>query len=289
MIMILIRTILTGAALLVAAQSFAQLAEPNAAGVAMGHLHYNVRDLEANKAFWTGLGGEPSSFAGGEIVRFPNVLILLSEAGEDDDTELGTEGSVINHVAFRVESIDALEAQGYEMHRNEQFPGIASTYTPDGERIELFDDGVATNIGFDVAEGFDDPVAERHNNELTAPIVSHHVHFYLPEDQVLAARDWYVEHFGATPGKRWRYDAADLPGFNLNFSATSGESAPTRNRRLDHIGFEVENLEAFCAALESAGIAFDVPYRQLPSGFALAFFTDPWGTYIELTEGLGGL
>ena len=28
------------------------------------------------------------------------------------------------------------------------------------------------------------------------------------------------------------------------------------------------------------------PYSKLPSGFGLAFLTDPWGTYIELTEGL---
>jgi hypothetical protein len=30
-----------------------------------------------------------------------------------------------------------------------------------------------------------------------------------------------------------------------------------------------------------------VPYRKVPAlGIAIAFFTDPWGTYIELTEGL---
>jgi hypothetical protein len=34
---------------------------------------------------------------------------------------------------------------------------------------------------------------------------------------------------------------------------------------------------------------FDRPYGTLASGFGLAFLTDPWGTYIELTEGLRGL
>jgi hypothetical protein len=115
------------------------------------------------------------------------------------------------------------------------------------------------------------------------------VHFYLPEDQVLAARDWYVRLFGATPGKRWRYDAADLPGMNLNFSAAAEPQAPTRGRALDPIGFEVVGLEAFCAKLEAAGVAFDQAYRRLPSGLGLAFLTDPWGTYIELTEGLEDL
>ena len=59
---------------------------------------------------------------------------------------------------------------------------------------------------------------------------------------------------------------------------------------MDHIGFEVRNLEAFCAKLEAAGVKLDVPYRKVASlGIGLAFLTDPWGTYIELTEGLDKL
>ena len=33
----------------------AQLAAPNEMGVAMGHLHYHVRDVAANKKFWVAL------------------------------------------------------------------------------------------------------------------------------------------------------------------------------------------------------------------------------------------
>ena len=41
------------------------------------------------------------------------------------------------------------------------------------------------------------------------------------------------------------------------------------------------------AKLEASGITMAVPYRKVPAlGIAVAFFTDPWGTYIELTEGL---
>jgi extradiol dioxygenase family protein len=80
-----------------------------------------------------------------------------------------------------------------------------------------------------------------------------------------------------------------LPGININISGVDAGQAPTRGRMLDHIGFEVENLEAFCKQLEAKGIEFDRPYGTLPSGFGLAFLTDPWGTYIELTEGLRGL
>jgi hypothetical protein len=50
----------------------------------------------------------------------------------------------------------------------------------------------------------------------------------------------------------------------------------------------VVNLEAFCRALEAKGVTLDVPYGTR-GGLATAFLTDPWGTYIELTEGLRGL
>jgi catechol 2,3-dioxygenase-like lactoylglutathione lyase family enzyme len=269
----------------VAGSARAQLAAPNTAGVAMGHVHYVVEDVVANRDFWVSLGGNAAPYARGEIVRFPGVMILLSQGA----AEGGSEGSVVNHVAFRVASLAPFAEKGIALRTTPQYPGIASVLSPEGERIELFDDQVATNIGFELAPGVDDPVAERHNEPLAAPVVTHHVHFYLPEDQVLAARDWYVRHFGATPGKRWRYDAADLPGMNLNFSAAAEPQVPTRGRMLDHIGFEVVGLEAFCAKLEASGIVFDQPFRRLPTGLALAFLTDPWGTYIELTEGLEDL
>ena len=49
----------------------------------------------------------------------------------------------------------------------------------------------------------------------------------------------------------------------------------------------MKDLEAFCKTLEAAGVTFDRPYAKLPAlGIAVAFFTDPFGTYVELTEGL---
>ena len=52
-------------------------------------------------------------------------------------------------------------------------------------------------------------------------------------------------------------------------------------------GFEVDNLEAFCKKLEAQGIMFDWPYMKIDAlNIAIAFISDPLGTYIELTEGL---
>ena len=269
----------------------AELSAPNAAGVAMGHLHYVVRDVAANKAFWVALGGRSVLFNGTtEGIVFPDVVVLLRQ-GEPSG---GTQGSVVNHVALYSTSklalsVAAIERAGFEVEYNVQYPGVASIHTPEGERIELFDDELATNLGFTIDGGGSDAAAERHNRKLEVPIIAHHIHLNVPQDQVTVAKEWYAAHFGGVRGMRWRYDAVDLPGININISAVPATLAPTRGRMLDHIGFEVENLEAFCKQLEAAGVKLDRPYGTLPSGFGLAFLTDPWGTYIELTEGLRAL
>ena len=61
-----------------------------------------------------------------------------------------------------------------------------------------------------------------------------------------------------------------------------------KGRYLDHIGFEVKDLDAFAKRLEADGVKFDMAPRDMTKQFGLkiAFITDPFGTYIELTEGL---
>jgi hypothetical protein len=55
----------------------------------------------------------------------------------------------------------------------------------------------------------------------------------------------------------------------------------------DHIGFEVRNLEQFLRRPAASGAKFDVEYTKVPAlNIAIAYFTDPWGSYIEVTEGL---
>ena len=94
---------------------------------------------------------------------------------------------------------------------------------------------------------------------------------------------------GGIPGKRAQYDATDVPGINLNFSAGPKPGLPTKGRMLDHVGFEVVRLKAFCGRLEAMGVVFDELYAEGRDGVGRARFTDPWGTSIELTEGLAGL
>ena len=277
---IMIRSAIFLLAVLTAAPAFAQLASANKAGVSMGHVHYVVKDVEANKRFWVTLGG--TSFTGGDgtqtMVKFPDVVVVLTQ-GESSG---GTEGSVVNHVAFRVQSFATVEAAGMKVARLANFPGVGSTFTPEGERIELFENS-ATNLTFTQDAGYQDPVADRHNHLLPIPIAFHHIHLYLPAGKVAEAKAWYTKMFGGVPGKRSNYDAVDLPGVNFNFSEAPKPTVPLKGRMLSHIGLEVQNIEAFCRRLESLGITFERPCSKGEDGGLL---TDPWGTSISLSEGL---
>jgi len=75
----------------------------------------------------------------------------------------------------------------------------------------------------------------------------------------------------------------------VDFLTANEAPAPSKGRTLDHIGFEIKDLEAFCKKLDADGMKFDMPYRDVPAiGLKIAFIIDPVGTRIELTQGLEG-
>ena len=282
--MLKLRALTVACCLLVAGVAKAQIAEPNTAGVAMGHLHFYVADMDANKKFWITLGATASGKLGtSDVLKMPGVLIVLTPS----EKRQSGDGSSVGHMAFRVKSFKALEAAGFTVITAPERPGSGNINLPSGDHIEVFEEN-ANQVGFVLDPGHADATAERHNRPMVGTIVTHHLHFYLPAGVDKAAQAWYVERFGAVPGIRLRYAAADLPGINLNFSDATGPVAPTKGRTLDHVGFEITHLEAFCARLAASGVKFDVPYRKTPDGLGVALFTDPWGTYVELTEGLRG-
>ena len=124
------------------------------------------------------------------------------------------------------------------------------------------------------------------------PIAHHHVHF--TNKQYVEMQQWYMKAFNATlrPGQTDYFIGADLPGvgYMLNFFRwePAEEQVGTAGRAVDHVGFEVKNLEDFCKQLEAKGIKLTTPYRKVPemNNIGMAGITDPWGTVIELTEGL---
>jgi catechol 2,3-dioxygenase-like lactoylglutathione lyase family enzyme len=123
------------------------------------------------------------------------------------------------------------------------------------------------------------------NQKQTLPVMLHHLHFAGQQNAEM--RDWYVRMFGAKLGNSATFVTATLPDVTLGFNSSPTPVVGTAGRAVDHIGFEVRNLEAFIKDLEAMGIKPNVPYRTVPAlGLSIAFITDPWGTSIELTEGL---
>jgi len=280
------RFIISVLALTLALPAFGQI---TAVGpVVNGHHHYNAGDVEQHMHFWVdALGGRRGTFANGApIVFFPNALIFM----RDQDPTAGQIGSTVNHVGFSVRdlraTVDKVLASGFRM--------ITDTEAPAG--VEVVDNiGIVTGggpvSGIAYAEGPDGIKVEILEMKSQAePIVSHHIHFFGEDAE--AMRAWYIDTFGAVerPGVVNGIISADLPGLGLSFTGGVSGVAPTEGRVLDHIGFEIDNLKAFTESLEARGIPLTVPYREAENlGLAIAFVTDPWGTRIELTEGLDKL
>jgi catechol 2,3-dioxygenase-like lactoylglutathione lyase family enzyme len=100
-----------------------------------------------------------------------------------------------------------------------------------------------------------------------------------------------VKTFGAGSGSRRNLPSAMFNGNEVDFLPASGPNVPgaTKGRAIDHIGFEVKDLEAFVKKLQASGVTIESPYREMPNpGLKIAFILDPVGTRIELTEGLMG-
>ena len=246
--------------------------------VVHGHHHLNVSDRAAHERFWGNtLGGIPTAWRDVNIFKFPNALVFLT----DREPSGGTIGTTVNHIGFWVPDVRAaiqrVRAAGYPVITERELP----TATVDNGAV--CPEGQDYCIGYVLAP--DDVKVEFVGNRTQQmAIQNHHIHLNTPD--VDALRAWYVEMFDAVPGMNGNFKVADLPGVNLRFSETS-KMVGTQGRSLDHIGFEVDNLEAFCQALEAKGVTFDRPYTRIDAlNIAVAFLTDPDGTYIELTEGL---
>jgi catechol 2,3-dioxygenase-like lactoylglutathione lyase family enzyme len=63
---------------------------------------------------------------------------------------------------------------------------------------------------------------------------------------------------------------------------------PTAGRSLDHIGFEVKNLPEFLKRMEAEGVTITqgLTASRFVTTMRVAFIADPWGTKMEITEGI---
>lgn len=264
---ILFAAALVSVAAVSAHPAYAQLAAPNDAGVTFSHVHLYVTDIELHKKLWSGLFDgvlvEKERFA---AVRLPGVLVFLTE-GEPTAPSLST---TMDHFGFKVRDVESIlmewRALGYEVDREfEGAGGLPGAYItmPDGVRLELQEDP-----------------------ELSVKAEMDHVHFFTPQYGELPA--WYADLFGATPRSGSEVGmTADVPGASLIFDDWEEDRMPTESTVIDHIGFEVKDMDAFVEMLKARDVELVFGPRYVESlELWVAFFTDPSGVLVEASEGL---
>ncbi len=251
---------------LISAPAYSQLATPDENGLTYGHVHLNVSDMEENKRIWVEhFNAEIVERGPLTVAKLPNMMVALTAR----EPTMGSRETKMDHFGVKVRHIDRFldkwRADGLRVGRT--FPGSegqtnAYVYLPDDIAVELQED-----------------------QGLQQEITGYHVHFITKDHEELLA--WYTEMFDLEVRPRGRIQTTtNVPGMNLSFGGTDQDRKPTQGTGIDHIGFEIDNLEAFCRELEAKGVVFDVPYREIPSiGLNIAYFTDPAGVYVELTEG----
>lgn len=261
--------------LVLASNAWAQLNKAKDHRIVFGHLHVHPTDKDAHKKFWVDtLGGTFTRVGTTQSAIFPDGLIEWeSPVWGTTAPAGGTTNTTVDHVAFSVSdlraTLDRVRAGGYAIvPRSERAPSSSAPNAfamgPDGFLVELIE-----------AKG-----------QATA-MAMHHIHFAASHVSDMEA--WYVTLLSATRGSRGTVVESAIPGSGLVFSPASSPVVGTKGRVLDHIGFEIRDLDAFIKQLEGTGLKTErVVKTKLPviGEITIAYLTDPWGTYIELSEGL---
>jgi len=253
--------------LTLASPAGAQLAAPGPSGLSFAHVHLNVADVDLHKQIWVEhFGGQVVQKGPLTTVKLPGTLVVFTERAPTG----GSQGTVMDHFGFKVPdlagALAAWREAGYEVQSEftgvEGFPN-AYLMAPDGVRFELQEDPA-----------------------LKAKAEMYHVHFFTPRYEELMR--WYADVFSAVVTPRGTLQTtADVPGANLSFSNSRSERERTVGRAIDHIGFEVNDIDAVAEALAARGIELEFPPRRIDSiELTIAFLTDPEGVRIELTEGM---
>jgi hypothetical protein len=99
---------IAGMTLLLSFDGSAQLAPPNDLGVRLGHIHLTVKDVEAQKQFWTSaMGGTLVTNGPLSMIEFPGIYIMLRQ-GEPNGPPAG---SIVDHFGFVFKDLPSARAR----------------------------------------------------------------------------------------------------------------------------------------------------------------------------------
>ena len=230
---------------------------PGKSGAVFNGVVIAVPNVETEVQFWSKLGAVRHDAAEGVSFEFPDMTVAVIKGSGVG----GTAGTVIDHIGLQLpdskEGMARYQSLGLPTEPSGIVPGLDFLVSPNGVRVELGQEPT-----------------------LTIPVRGHHVHYFLPAP--LEAQAWYAKYFGAIPGKRGRFDAADITAsktvMNLTFALAEQARTPTKGRALDRIRISVADVDAAVRQLRSDNVAVE-EVRQNS-----AIVVDPWGTRIELRK-----
>jgi len=226
------------------------------------HVHMSVPDPEAAAQWYHDhIGGEWVDGRTDRLIFGTTRIMWLR--GEN---RRPSEGSVIDHLGFSYPDLAAklaeLEAAGAMVTPAREVPGLfnlAFITDPFGTRLELVQD--PQHLGF------------------------HHVH--LRSQDPAATLDWYEEMFGGVRLRmRGRLEGILYPG-NVWILVQRGETFPSTEGSIDHIGWRSPETQSNLDRLTGNGAELRTQPRDmtLPNGQIRFFYIQgPEGANIELVE-----
>ena len=190
-----------------------------------------------------------------EIIKFPNVLIFFRPMQAPTG---GTIGTTVNHIGFSVPDlrpvVDKIKANGFKMitrsgsgrQRQEVKDDIAAAESHHVDRLRA-----RTRRG----EGRARPGEDTDGADPAAPRAL--LRSAERRDASLVRQD--VRREGSPGESRARRSCRLICPVSRSTSRPRPRQSSARpGRALDHIGFEIKNLEAFTKKLEADGIKLDV-------------------------------
>lgn len=261
------RPLAAGATLALAALPFfPSLARAQVRTALYDHVHMAVPDPQAAARWYHDhIGGEFIDGRDDRLLFGTTRIMFLSDGGR---ARRPSAGSVIDHLGFSYANLAAklaeLERSGARvttpLREVEGLFKLAFVDDPFGTRLELVED--PQHLGF------------------------HHVHLRAPDP--VAALAWYEAQFGGVRLRmRGRLEGLLYPG-NVWILVTRGETFPSSEGTIDHIGWRAPvAADAMAQELAGRGVTLTSEPRdlQLPNGVIRFFYVaGPDGARVELVQ-----
>lgn len=247
------------------------------------HVHLTVKDVAATKKLLVdGLSGAATTAGSVEAVKFPGLLVLLRKG----DPKGGSKGSTVSQIGLDVKDlakvVAGLRASKAKMVTRED-TNLVYTVLAD---IATIPDRQTVSAVVQTPDGVSIRLVE--NRKATVPVSFGYIHFAAVT--LGDAMDWYSKAFGAKTGDRgFGFQSLDLGKQTsaLMFTLAADKVTGTDGRSLARIGFDVRGAALLAQKLQRLGGTIVAPAgKSTETGVTTVVVSDPWGTLIELTEGL---